>query len=230
MSETPRSAGLVTSPASHAPAPRSVTLRSILLGVAVSTASSLWVNHIEYVVHASRQLTGSQFPFGVLMVYLAVALLLNPLCRLLSARAALSSPELLVVLACGLVGGTIPSVGLTGYLLGAIAAPYYFATPENQWADYFHPHIPEWLAPRNADGALTYLFEGLPPGASIPWSDEEGRGTPITGRVVWDATTPARCAAWPAPRMIAPKPRFSASRARRAVASGERCAEVMSIS
>ena len=159
-----------TPPASRAPARRSVTLRSILLGVAVSTASSLWVNHIEYVVHASRQLTGSQFPFGVLMVYLTVALLLNPLCRLLSARAALSPSELLVVMACGLVGGTIPSVGLTGYLLGAIAAPYYFATPENQWADYFHPHIPEWLAPRNTDGALTYLFEGLPPGAPIPWS------------------------------------------------------------
>ncbi len=110
---------------------RGVTRRSILLGVGLAVAANLWVNYIEYVIHASR-MTLSHFPMGTLMVYLALALALNPVCRLLARRYALSSTELLVVLAEGLVGGAIPSVGLTGYFLGAIAAPFYFATPENR--------------------------------------------------------------------------------------------------
>ncbi len=137
--------------------------------MALSVAANLWVNYIEYVIHASR-MTLSHFPIGVLMVYLSLALVLNPLCKWLAARFALSPTELLVILAGGLVGGAIPSVGLTGYFLGAIAAPYYFATPENQWAEYFHPYIPQWLAPRNVNNALDHLFEGRPPGADIPWN------------------------------------------------------------
>ncbi|MDA0746842.1 MAG: hypothetical protein O2954_10000 [bacterium] len=155
--------------ATEVPAPRGVSARSIILGVGVAAASSLWVNYIEYVIHASRQMTGSHFPIGVLMAYLCLVLVLNPACRKLARRYTLSATELRVVLACGLVGGTIPSVGVTGYLLGAIAAPFYFANPENQWGEYFHPNIPEWLAPRNVNGTLDYLYEGLPPGASIPW-------------------------------------------------------------
>ncbi len=153
----------------QAPDRERVTIRSILLGAAVSATISLWVNYIEYVLHASR-MTLSHFPMGALMVYLSLALLLNPLCKRLAGQLALSSIELLVILACSLVGGAIPSVGLTGYFLGAIAAPYYYAAPENQWADYFHPHIPEWLAPTNVNGTLDDLYIGLAPGMSIPWS------------------------------------------------------------
>lgn len=150
------------------PAPRGVTLRSLFLAILVSVAACLWVNYIEYVIHASR-MTLSHFPMGSLMVYLALALILNPLCKKLAASFALSPTELKVILAGGLVGGAIPSVGLTGYFLGAIAAPYYFATPENQWGEFFHPYIPQWLAPRNVNHALDHLFEGGPPGMDIPW-------------------------------------------------------------
>ncbi|MDA0746843.1 MAG: hypothetical protein O2954_10005, partial [bacterium] len=150
-------------------ADRGVTVRSMAIGVGVAVAANVWVNYIEYVMHASR-LTLSHFPMGTLMVYLALVLVLNPACRILARRWAFSSTELLVTLACGLVGGAIPSVGLTGYFLGVIAAPFYFANPENQWATIFHPYIPEWLAPRNVNGTLDYLFEGLPAGGTIPWN------------------------------------------------------------
>jgi len=145
-----------------------VRARAVVLAVAVAAAANVLVNYVEYVVHASR-MTLSHFPMGALMVYLALALLLNPLCRHLLPRWALSRPELLVVMAGGLVGGAIPSVGLTGYFLGAVAAPYYFANAENRWEEFFHPHIPDWLAPRNTHGALDALFEGLAPGDPIPW-------------------------------------------------------------
>jgi 4-amino-4-deoxy-L-arabinose transferase-like glycosyltransferase len=61
--------------------------------------------------------------------------------------------------------------------------------------------------------------------ASKPCRGEPARGTPITGSVVWAATAPARWAAPPAAAMITSMPRPRASRAKRAVSSGLRCAE-----
>ena len=65
---------------------------------------------------------------------------------------------------------------------------------------------------------------------SIPFSEVEGMGTPITGRIVCAAITPARCAAPPAPAMITLIPRSAAFFAKSALRSGERCADVTSIS
>ncbi len=140
-----------------------VTFRAILLGLGVAVAVNVEVGYVEYVVHVSR-LTLSHFPMGTLIVFLGVVIGLNALIH-----PRLSSSELLVILAMGLAAGTVPSVGLCGYMLGVLASPFYFASPENQWADYFHPHIPTWIAPRNQGGVIEYLFEGLPPGVPIPW-------------------------------------------------------------
>src|SRR2546428_9093613 len=57
-----------------------------------------------------------------------------------------------------------------------------------------------------------------------------GIGTPMTGRMVWAATTPPRCAAPPAATIIAFRPRPAADRAYSDVRSGDRCAEIMSSS
>ena len=147
---------------------RGITVRSILLGVAMSVAVGVWVNYVEFSLNNAR-MTLSHFPMGTLMIYLSLVFLANPVYRWLSRGPGLSSTELLVILAGGLAGGTIPAIGMTGYILGALAAPYYFATTENQWAEYLHPHIPGWVAPQNVDQSMADLFEGLPSGSPIPW-------------------------------------------------------------
>ena len=48
---------------------------------------------------------------------------------------------------------------------------------------------------------------------SSPSSWESGIGTPMTGRSVWAATIPGRCAAPPAPAMITRSPRSAADSA-----------------
>ena len=53
-----------------------------------------------------------------------------------------------------------------------------------------------------------------------------GIGTPITGRIVFAATTPARCAAPPAPAIIARSPRPAALAEYSRVMSGVRCADM----
>ena len=61
--------------------------------------------------------------------------------------------------------------------------------------------------------------------ASSPLSAEELIGTPITGKVVSAAITPAKCAAAPAPAIKILMPRLEAPTTYFRVRSGERCAD-----
>ena len=61
--------------------------------------------------------------------------------------------------------------------------------------------------------------------ASHPSSGDESIGTPMTGRAECAATTPARCAAAPAPTMNTFTPADGASAMMRCTRAGERCAE-----
>jgi hypothetical protein len=110
----------------------------------------------------------SHFPMALLCTYVLI-IFTNQLLRRFSNARALKRDELLVVLAMGLVGAAVPAYGLTSFFLGMISVPYYRATPENQWADLVHPHLPSWLTPTNEGDAMRWLFEGLPQGYDIPW-------------------------------------------------------------
>ncbi len=66
--------------------------------------------------------------------------------------------------------------------------------------------------------------------ASSPLSADESIGTPMTGSVECAATTPARCAAAPAPTINTFTPRPGASDTSRITRSGDRCAEATVIS
>ncbi|MSS73863.1 MAG: hypothetical protein EXS64_20610 [Candidatus Latescibacteria bacterium] len=142
---------------------RGPTLRAVGVGLGVIALVNVWVAWSEYIVHASR-MNLSHFPLAFFVLFLLVIVGGRAL-----GRVRFTSSELLTVAAMGLVGACIPASGLTGFLLGIIATPYYFATPENQWGTYFHDHIPAWIAPTDRDGAMQAFFNGLPPGTSVPW-------------------------------------------------------------
>ncbi len=148
---------------------RSVTVRSILWGVSVVTFINIWIGYCEYVIRGSR-LNGSHFPVALVVVAGGLALVVWPILAA-SGRFSwgLSTLERRVVLLMGLIGAAIPANGLTGFLLGIIATPYYYATPENNWAS-FHAYLPTWAVPPDANRAMRWFFNGLPPGESIPWA------------------------------------------------------------
>ncbi len=147
---------------------RAVTPRALAIGTLLIIAIDFWNIHTETVARASR-VNITQFPVSFVAFFALIVLVVNPVLTALRRKWALTSGEMLVVLGMGLIGSLIPSYGLTSILIGMLATPFYHASPENQWDIYFLDHIPLWLAPRNTGFALTYLFEGLPPGASIPW-------------------------------------------------------------
>ena len=65
-----------------------------------------------------------------------------------------------MVLASGLVGISMSYDGISGHLIGVVAAPYYFASTENGWTTHLLEHIPHWQVPTNASGEMTRFYEG----------------------------------------------------------------------
>ena len=144
-----------------------VTFRAVVLGAALVVASDLYINWAVLVLRASK-LNKSYFPMGLFLTFI-VLVSLNVLWSR-SGRRGLSREELLVTLGIGLIGSFFPFFGLAGFLVGVIAAPFYFATSENGWENILHPHIPDWIVLSDEDFAATWFYEGLPAGSEIPWS------------------------------------------------------------
>jgi len=145
------------------------TWRAIVWGVLVVAVINLWTAHCEYVVRASR-LNGSHFPVALVAAMGVLVLVVWPLLALAGKTGwGPTTIERRIILLMGLVGAAIPANGLTGFMLGIIATPYYYATPENKWAS-FHPYIPGWIVPPDMHHAMRWFFNGLPPGETIPWS------------------------------------------------------------
>ncbi|MBT5831332.1 MAG: hypothetical protein HOH77_14185 [Candidatus Latescibacteria bacterium] len=144
-----------------------ITLRALVFGLCVVFWIIFWNSHAEYLAHTSR-MNISHFPMVLLCTYVLVVLG-NQAVRWMLPAFALRQSELLVVLAMGMLAAAVPAYGLTSFFLGMISVPHYLATPENQWSEYIHPHLSDWLIPTNEGHAMQWLYEGLPAGQVIPW-------------------------------------------------------------
>lgn len=147
---------------------RGASPRAILIGLGTVVFINLWVTYSETVVHASR-LNLSFFQLTLFAVFILLVVLVNPLLRSVGPRLALEPAELLSIVAIGMVGCVVPASGVTGFLIGVISTPVYFATPENGWAEYYHPHFKPWVVPIDLE-ALRGFYEGIPVGTAVPWS------------------------------------------------------------
>lgn len=145
-----------------------LTVRSVSLGIFLSALVNVGAPYAKYILHSSLWAC-DYLPLGVMLPFLVVVALVNPLVKVIGARP-LAPEELAVAFIMSLVGSTIPTFGLTGYLLGTIASPYYYVRTENGWAELIHPNLPKWLFPSNETMAMTWFYEGLPADQSIPWS------------------------------------------------------------
>ena len=81
----------------------------------------------------------------------------------------LAAGELITIWCMMIVTASLPTLGFAAYLLPTLVGLTYYATPENDWAELFHHHIPEWVIPKDADVARGF-FEGLSAGDFIPWT------------------------------------------------------------
>ncbi len=141
-----------------------MTKRAFIVGLLLSAWANLWPTYTSLVLHSSRA-DHAHFPLASFIPFLAL------LCGniLLERRGIGFSPsELLTICCMSTVAACMQGEWLSGYLLGMITAPYYFATPENRWEELLLQHIPSWTVIPDRE-LVRGFYEGLPPGQPVPW-------------------------------------------------------------
>jgi len=141
--------------------------RSIGIGLALALGINLAVPYTQHSL-GSSSMTAGHIHMAVIIPYLFLVLVVNALLRLTAPRVALRSGELVVVFTLSVVGSSVAD--LVGRFIATISAPYYFASQENHWAEFFHQYLQPWMLPTNEGNAIKWLYEGLPKGESIPWA------------------------------------------------------------
>lgn len=66
---------------------------------------------------------------------------------------------MLVIYVMVVMLSTISGHTMMGYLMGALAHPFWFVTPENEWSELFLGNIPSWLTVSDKN-VLKGYFEG----------------------------------------------------------------------
>ncbi len=142
--------------------------RAILVGAALAAVINVWEPFGYYVSHGLWMRFG-YISVAVLMPFILLVFPVNIGLRLIHRRLAFEPWELVILVSRGMVAAIFPTLGLIGFLTSYVSAPFYYRAPENFWAEWMSRTLPPWLAPSNTDLAVTWLFNGLPQGESIPW-------------------------------------------------------------
>jgi hypothetical protein len=144
-----------------------ITVRAFAIGTLASLAIGVGVAYVDTVIRGSPMARDFGSPVAVFLLII-IAVLLNPLLRLLRRSWYLSGSEVALIYIMSLLAAAIPSMGLTSFFVPFLSGAQYYAMPENRWADLFMEHIPAWQIPRDPQ-AIKDFYEGNPT-ATIAWN------------------------------------------------------------
>lgn len=133
-----------------------MTKRSILIGLLLIPLSSFWISNSEMVTGVTEITSTSLLIGAVFILFLLV--LGNVLLEKIIPRHALTGAEMLTIYVMLTIGMSINGIGMFGFLVTALCNPYWYATPENEWAN-FYAHIPGWFVPEGKT-AISNLYLG----------------------------------------------------------------------
>lgn len=150
---------------------RPVSLRSIILGLALTIPNTYWITVVEVRWYS---LDGTSLPLFITPVFFLFWLVMgNLLLQKAAPRAArrwsLTQSELLTVYIILVVGTLLAGHDMFQNLFGSIAHPYRFATPENHWKDLFFALLPTFWIVRDPVALRAYYQGGVNPYDSKYW-------------------------------------------------------------
>lgn len=133
------------------------TLKSVVIGLILVLINAYWVA-VGSELWNTLQVTIASLFFNAVFT-LFILSLLNLLFQKAFPKLALSQAEMLVIYVMVVMLSTISGHTMMGYLMGALAHPFWFATPENEWSELFLGNIPSWLTVSDKN-VLKGYFEG----------------------------------------------------------------------
>ena len=136
----------------------SITPRGFIVGCLMAATLAIAVPYGGMVIKGSRLGLSACTPaaFFLFFVFMLTAQVVLGVVK----RAWLLKPgELIVVFIMMTMATAIPTRGVVGMLLPMITGTFYFATPENNWAELIHPFLPDWMVLFDAE-AVKGFYEG----------------------------------------------------------------------
>ena len=133
-----------------------ITKKAIIVGLILVIVNAYWVGIASELWYAVYTLVS---PFSNAVFTLVVLLALNVILRKISPRIAFTPAELLLIYIMVTMVSTISGHAMMAILMGTLAHPFWFATAENEWAQLFLHHIPEWLTVHEPEWLAGY-YEG----------------------------------------------------------------------
>ena len=143
-------------------APAAITSRSILVGTALSLGIAIGIPYGSMVIQGSRLGLSSATPAAFFLLFVLLLTI-----QVALGRWGFRRGELVVIFAMMAVATAIPTRGVVGMLLPMITGTFYYATPENQWADLVHPFLSDWMVVYDP-AAVKAFYEGTK-GSAIPY-------------------------------------------------------------
>ena len=123
-------------------------LVALIIGCILIIPNVYWIVLAESMGDSFMHMTMQSIFFNVVFT-LFVLIALNIFLKRFSVRLTLSSQELIVVYIMVNIASAIAGHGTMQVLIPLIVHPFWYATPENDWANLFHDFIPSWLSVRN---------------------------------------------------------------------------------
>lgn len=143
------------------------TFRSFLFVMLASVIIAFWTQHSELVID-SPSFNSIHPSIAGFFAVICISLFINPLLKFIRGTWALTQQELLLIYSVLIVVGPIVSIGGVHFFIPMLIAPFYYATPENEYAELFHDFIPSWFGPK-APEVIRQFYEGSE-GAGVPWN------------------------------------------------------------
>ena len=144
-----------------------MTFRSLLTGAIMAFCISTGAPYGNMVLRGSY-LALDFSTAGAIFLFFLLVLIVHTGLGLADRRLAFRPEELVVIYIMSIVACSIPTMGLTEYLLPIISGATYYATTENEWGILVHPSIPSWMVPQDFT-SVKYFYEGSPRGIGIRW-------------------------------------------------------------
>jgi len=138
------------------PPPASFRARAVVLGLFLTVVNAYWVGIASELWYAVYTLVS---PFSNAIFTLSLLLIVNALVKRWGPTAAFTPRELLLSYVMVTMVSTISGHAMMAIFMGALAHPFWFATPENQYLELFARLIPSWLTVTNPL-LLTGYFDG----------------------------------------------------------------------
>ena len=148
--------------------PNAFTFRAFAVGTVASFIIGVGTTYNIMVLHGSYMAIDFSAAAAIFLFFL-LTFIVNTAFGKVKSNFALNSSELKTVYVMMVVACAIPTMGMSAQLLPIITSPFYYALPENSWAELIQPHIKPWLVPQGKLW-IKYFYEGLPSWEGrMPW-------------------------------------------------------------